>query len=328
VQYCNCLSIFLLKALKDFLYFQSIKLNSTDNEDTYFVTDIRTEGLLGKQSAEFSGLKREEGFDSCEIYKKSFSRNNNISGHTSASGREMISRYQTCVTSFTLQSSEVKCFRGNELRFSCSVCRKRFASRCHLDRHTRVHTGERTFSCDVCKKLFTQSSGLKKHLRIHTGERPYPCKICKKTFTQSCALSTHMKLHTGKRLFCCKICNRKFILSSRLKSHLAVHNEEKHFSCDMCKKTFSLRSNLIMHLRVHTGEKPFSCKVCKRKFTQNSNLYRHLRMHTGEGSFSCEVCMKRFAQGSDFKQSSQNTQRRKKNFLAKSVRKGFLIATT
>jgi hypothetical protein len=61
VQYCNCLSIFPLKALKDFLYFQRVKLNSSDNEDTYFVTDItrRTQGVLGKESAEFSGLIRE-----------------------------------------------------------------------------------------------------------------------------------------------------------------------------------------------------------------------------------------------------------------------------
>jgi hypothetical protein len=50
--------------LKQFLSFQSVKLNLIGSEATYFVTDIRTEGLLDKQSAEFSGLLREESFDS------------------------------------------------------------------------------------------------------------------------------------------------------------------------------------------------------------------------------------------------------------------------
>jgi hypothetical protein len=92
--------------------FQSVKLNSTDNEATHVGTAIRGEERLGGQSAVFSELHRQESFDSCEIYKTSSSRNNNISGHTSASGRGTMSRYQTCVKSFTHQSSEVKGCRG------------------------------------------------------------------------------------------------------------------------------------------------------------------------------------------------------------------------
>jgi hypothetical protein len=66
VQYCKLPH----QTLKLFLFFQGVKLNSTSNESTYFITDIRAEERLGEQSAEFSGLKREERFDSCEMYKK------------------------------------------------------------------------------------------------------------------------------------------------------------------------------------------------------------------------------------------------------------------
>jgi KRAB domain-containing zinc finger protein len=197
VQYCNCLSIFPLQALKEFIFFQSVKLNSTDKGDTYFVTDIRTEGLLGKQSTEFKWLNREERFDSCEIYKISSSRNNNISGHTSANGRRKMFGYQSCVIAITHQSSGVKVFRGRERRFSCSVCRKRFVSRSDLDRHTRVQTGERPFSCELCKKSFSLRSNLIVHHRIHTGEHPFSCKVCKRKFAQHSNLYRHLRVHTG-----------------------------------------------------------------------------------------------------------------------------------
>jgi hypothetical protein len=230
---------FSLQNLKESLSSQSVKLNSTNNEATHFVTDIRSEERLGGQSAESSELLREESFDYFDIYKKSSSRNNIMSGNTKACSRETMFRYQTCVRSFTHQSSEVKGFRLNEKRFSCDVCKKRFTNRNHLDTHTRVHTGERTFSCEICKKQFTRRSGLKTHIRLHSGERPFSCKVC----------------------------NKKFTLSSYLARHLKVHSGEKRFLCEVCKKNVSTRSNLIMYLRIHSGEILFNFEVCKRKFT-------------------------------------------------------------
>jgi uncharacterized Zn-finger protein len=282
VQYCNCLNIFPLQALKDFLFFQSVKLSSTDSEDTYFVTDISGEGLLGEQSAEFSGLNREERFDSLEIYKKSASRNNNVSGHSSASGREMMSLYQTCVTSFTHQSSEVKGFRGSERSFSCSVCRKRFTNRSDLERHTRVHTGERPYTCEVCKKSFSLRSNLIRHLRIHTGEQAFCCEVCKRQFTHQSSLKIHLRIHTGKRPYSCELCKKHFTQQSSLKSHIRLQTGERPFSCKMCNKTFILSFHLKTHLALHSEEKLFSCEVCKKRFSLRSYLINHLTIHTGE----------------------------------------------
>jgi KRAB domain-containing zinc finger protein len=142
--------------------------------------NIRGEEHLGEQSAEFSELKKEERFDSCEIYRKPFSRNNNTSGHGSSSNREIVSSSGTSITLFTHKRKALAGFRGLERRFSCDVCKKHFITRNYLDTHTRVHIGERPFSCEmcknfsckVCKRKFTQRSNLKSHLRIHNGERP------------------------------------------------------------------------------------------------------------------------------------------------------------
>ncbi|XP_033989767.1 zinc finger protein 260-like isoform X2 [Trematomus bernacchii] len=52
---------------------------------------------------------------------------------------------------------------AGEKSFSCSVCKKSFAERGDLNRHTRIHTGEKRYSCSICDKRFTWSYQVKRH---------------------------------------------------------------------------------------------------------------------------------------------------------------------
>ncbi|KAH3711263.1 hypothetical protein DPMN_070765 [Dreissena polymorpha] len=52
-------------------------------------------------------------------------------------------------------------------RHHCPVCKKGFRSPKEVERHMRIHTGEKPHQCHVCPKKFNRKSSLKSHILTH-----------------------------------------------------------------------------------------------------------------------------------------------------------------
>lgn len=111
-------------------------------------------------------------------------------------------------------------------KHQCFICPKEFRRRVELERHIRVHTGERPYCCSICTKSFTQKVHLEVHMRTHSSEKPYSCTVCSKTFSQNIHLRVHFRTHTGERPYRCSVCKQTFTQKVYCQRHMLIHTED------------------------------------------------------------------------------------------------------
>ncbi|XP_039608575.1 zinc finger protein OZF-like [Polypterus senegalus] len=181
----------------------------------------------------------------------------------------------------------------------CLECGKQFTQKSDLNKHIKIHTGDKTYCCHECGKSFSRRSNLQSHKRIHTGEKPYCCPECGKSFLKRSNFQNHRRSHTGEKPHCCPECGTLFSSRRNLQNHIRIHTGEKPHSCPECGKSFSCISYLQRHRKIHRGEKPH-CPECGKSFSTRNSLQNHIRIHTGEKPHCCPECGKSFSCRSNF----------------------------
>ncbi|KAK9525153.1 hypothetical protein VZT92_017480 [Zoarces viviparus] len=88
---------------------------------------------------------------------------------------------------------------------------------------------EKPYPCSVqgCERRFSRSDELNRHVRIHTGQKPFQCTICARSFSRSDHLTTHTRTHTGEKPFSCDVCGKRFARSDERKRHGRVHVKQQ-----------------------------------------------------------------------------------------------------
>ncbi|CAN7985871.1 unnamed protein product, partial [Ixodes pacificus] len=165
----------------------------------------------------------------------------------------------------------------------CEHCKKRFASKAQLQRHTAVmHMGDgaclaegtnpfpslKVFRCKECPHVTFSPYRSKAHAVTHTGVMPFQCSQCDKSFVFRDVLNRHVLLkHNDGKEKRCPHCKRRFVSDSRYKVHVRLHERNGGFVCKECGQLFESKGFLDYHAQRHsTNEEPSTCQVCGMTF--------------------------------------------------------------
>ena len=102
--------------------------------------------------------------------------------------------------------------------------------------HEAELESKRKFQCVHCGSRFIRVTHLQRHLRIHTGDKPYACHICRRRFSRSDYRAAHVLSHRREKVHYCCVCGQAYHDLTTFTNHCYSHDDSEYIRMAMRKE--------------------------------------------------------------------------------------------
>lgn len=139
--------------------------------------------------------------------------------------------------------------------------------------HQLAHYDIRLKKCEICGLELRSNSHLNRHLRVHSGEKPFECPTCGQKFAQRYVRMKGCFVHRGNSQANIPTHEHfRYNMMTHYKGHQGIHRVQSKKKCTICTAKFSKQSSLDEHMEsAHNSVTTAATKMGNdlRKFVPN-----------------------------------------------------------